>query len=235
MTINSDSSSVLSGEECEKGLPLLLPTELLLRHVIWTSQVSPRAAGSVPSFPGSRMTSPAPVPTMAFPRSCPMPAHRSTADFRTRGVWARGGARGQSRAAERPPARFVLAAKRGPRVSAAARGVEATPPLQGEPRPPIGPPPTNRRVEVARAVSARRSRAGRSLSSPARSPAASAAFPGSAAAALERCLALPCPAQPASRASGCPRPAATALLRYSARSMCRPSGAEVLSAPGGFW
>lgn len=78
MTISSDSSSVLSGEECEKGLPLLLPTELLLRHVIWTSQVSPRAAGSVPSFPGSRMTSPAPVPTIAFPRSCPMPAHQST-------------------------------------------------------------------------------------------------------------------------------------------------------------
>lgn len=78
MTISSDSSSVLSGEECEKGLPLLLPTELLLRHVIWTSQVSPRAAGSEPSFPGSRMTSPAPVPTRAFPRSCPMPAHQST-------------------------------------------------------------------------------------------------------------------------------------------------------------
>lgn len=45
-------------------------------------------------------------------------------------MWTRGGARGQSRAAERPPARFVLAAKRGPRVSAAALGVEATPPLQ---------------------------------------------------------------------------------------------------------
>lgn len=70
MTISSDSSSVLSGEECEKDLPLLLPTELLLQHVIWTSRVSPRAAGSVPSFPDSRMTSPAPVPTTAFPRSC---------------------------------------------------------------------------------------------------------------------------------------------------------------------
>lgn len=150
-------------------------------------------------------------------------------------MWTRGGARGQNRAAERPPARFVLAAKRGPRVSAAALGVEATPPLQREPRPPIGPPRTNRRVEAARAVSARRSRAGRSLSSPSLSPASSAAFPGSAAAARERCLALPCLVQPFSRASRCPRPAATALLRYSARSMCRPSGAEVLSAPGGFW
>lgn len=78
MTISSDSSSVLSGEECEKDLPLLLPTELLLQHLIWTSRVSPRAAGSVPSFPGSRMTSPAPVPTTAFPRSCPVPAHQST-------------------------------------------------------------------------------------------------------------------------------------------------------------
>lgn len=30
MAIGSDSSSVLSGKECEKGLLLLFPTELLL-------------------------------------------------------------------------------------------------------------------------------------------------------------------------------------------------------------
>ncbi|XP_049495881.1 uncharacterized protein LOC125929036 [Panthera uncia] len=69
----------------------------------------------------------------------------------------------------------------------------------------IGAPRTNGRAGAARAVSARRSSAGRSLSSPARSPAASAAFPGSGTAARERS-----PAQPASRASGCPRPTATA-------------------------
>lgn len=51
MAIGSDRSSVLSREECEKGLLLLFPTELLLPHVIRTSGVRPRAVGSVPSSP----------------------------------------------------------------------------------------------------------------------------------------------------------------------------------------
>lgn len=82
--ISSDSSSVLSGEECEKGLPLLSPTELLLQRVIWTSGVSPRAAGCVPSFLGSCIVDPAPVPALfikpikSSPHSCRMWAHQST-------------------------------------------------------------------------------------------------------------------------------------------------------------
>lgn len=50
MTIGSDGSSA-AWEECQKRLLLLSPTELLLRHLIGTSGVSPRAAGSVPAFP----------------------------------------------------------------------------------------------------------------------------------------------------------------------------------------
>lgn len=80
MAISSDNSSVLSGEECEKGLLLLFPTELLLRHLIGTCGVSPRAAGSVPPFPGSCIAYPVPVPTVhqatrTFPGYCPVLAH----------------------------------------------------------------------------------------------------------------------------------------------------------------
>lgn len=77
MAIGSDRSSVPSEEECEKGLLLLFPTELLLPHVIRTSGVRPRAAGSVPSFSGGCTAYPVPVPTLfikptrTFPGCCP--------------------------------------------------------------------------------------------------------------------------------------------------------------------
>lgn len=51
MPIRSDSSSVLSGEECEKGLLLLFPTKLLLRHLIGTVGSAPeQLAPCLPSL-----------------------------------------------------------------------------------------------------------------------------------------------------------------------------------------
>lgn len=151
--------------------------------------------------------------------------HFSKADLGA-GARAAGSARPEQRrrAAASP---LCTRARARPQSFGRGPGVEATPPLQCEPRPLIGAPRTNGRAGAARAVSARRSRAGRSLSSPAPSPAASAAFPGSAAAASERS-----PAQPARGAARPPRPAATALRRCSARSMCTSAGAKVLSVRG---
>lgn len=70
MTMGSDSSSVLSEEECEKGLLHLSPTELFLQRIISNCEVSPRAADSVPSLPGSCLAYTAPEPKLCskFPR-----------------------------------------------------------------------------------------------------------------------------------------------------------------------